>query len=259
MSHHDIPHGPGMRVLAFLNQKGGVGKTTAAVNVGAGLARLGRTVLLVDLDPQGHMTASLGATPGGGTLHDVFTGTATLPGILREAEGMRLAPAGMALSGTDTGFAAFPGKERLLADALSGMPGVDACLIDCPPNLGLLTVNALAAAHGVVAPVQAEYLALASLGSLMDTVEAARAINPGLSITGIFLNRYNHRKRLCREVAGAIRSHFPDLLMETRIRESVSLAEAPGFGRSIFGYAPGSLGAVDFLNLSREIVSRGLS
>ena len=248
-----------MRALAFLNQKGGVGKTTAAVNAGVALARLGRRVVLADLDPQGHMTRSLGVEPGGATLHDVITGRIPVDAALVQSEAVRLIPASMRLSGADTEFASRPGKERLVAQALSAVTGADVVIMDCPPNLGLLTVNALAAATSVVIPVQAEYLALASLGSLMDTIEAAREVNPDLSILGIVLTRYNHRKRLCREVAGAIRSHFPELLLETRIRESVSLAEAPGFGRSIFSYAPRSQGALDFMNLAREIDARGLS
>jgi len=248
-----------MRTIAFLNQKGGVGKTTVAVNVGAGLSRLGRRVVLADLDPQGHLTRSLGVEPEGPTLGAVLAGQAGFPSVLVEAGGMRLAPAAMAMSGADAAFAATPGKERLLAHALGQVEDADVCLLDCPPNLGLLTVNALAAANSVVIPVQAEYLALASLASLMDTVEAAKGINPGLGVLGIVLTRYGHRKRLCREVAQSVRTHFPELIFETRIRESVSLAEAPGFGQSIFEYAPRSLGAVDFKNLSREIDARGLS
>jgi chromosome partitioning protein len=254
-----------MRVIAFLNQKGGVGKTTTAVNVGIGLVRLGRSVVLADLDPQGHLTRSLGAEPGGDALYELMKGSRTLRETLAPVEGAWLVPASLELSGADTEFATRPGKERLVAQALSPLSGLtglsagtdragaDALILDCPPNLGLLTVNALAMAGEVVIPVQAEYLALASLGGLMDTLEAARSFNPGLRILGIVLTRYNHRKRLCREVAGAIRSHFPDLLLETRIRESVALAEAPGFGQSIFAYAPKSQGAIDFTNLSREI------
>jgi chromosome partitioning protein len=249
-----------MRTIAFLNQKGGVGKTTTAVNVGIGMVRLGRRVVLVDLDPQGHLTRSLGVEPGGTTLYEVVKGLSPLSEILAPVEGAQLVPASLELSGVDTEFAARPGKERLVAEALSGLSGqtgADALILDCPPNLGLLTVNALAMAGEVVIPVQAEYLSLASLGGLMDTLEAAHAFNPGLRILGIVLTRYNHRKRLCREVAGAIRSHFPDLLFETRIRESVALAEAPGFGQSIFAYSPRSQGALDFANLSREIDARG--
>jgi len=248
-----------MRTIAFLNQKGGVGKTTAAVNVAVGLAKLGRRVVAADLDPQGHMTRSFGVEPEAATLYELMKGQRTLAETLLDVEGVRLAPASMELSGVDTEFAAQPGKERLVANALAAVPDADACILDCPPNLGLLTVNALAAADSIVIPVQAEYLALAGLGALMDTVEAARSIKVGLTVLGIVLTRYNHRKRLCREVAGAIRSHFPELIFETRIRESVALAEAPGFGQSIFAYSPRSAGALDFMGLSREVAARGFA
>lgn len=245
-----------MHTMAFLNQKGGVGKTTVAVNAGVGLARLGQRVVLADLDPQGHLTRSLGVEPGEATLYQAVKGLISAEAAMTGVEGVRLIPSSMELSGFDTEFAVYPGKERLLSRAFSAIPDADVVILDCPPNLGLLTVNALAAAGSVVIPVQAEFLALASLGALMDTVEAARSINPDLTVLGIVLTRYVHRKRLCREVAGAIRAHFPDLVFETRIRECVSLAEAPGFAKSIFAYAPRSMGAADFLNLSREIDAR---
>jgi len=247
-----------MRVLAFMNQKGGVGKTTLAANVGVGLTRLGHSVLLADLDPQGHLSRSFGADPSRSGLHEALAGRAAAADVLVEAEGLRLVPASPELAGADTEFASLPGKERLLARVLAALPPADVCILDCPPNLGLLAVNALAAAHAVVAPLQAEFLALAGLGAVMDTVEEARAFNPGLAVLGIALNRYNHRKRLCREVAAAVRDHFPGLAFETRVREAVALAEAPGFGRSIFAYAPKSQAARDCLNLCREIAARGL-
>jgi chromosome partitioning protein len=248
-----------MRTIAFLNQKGGVGKTTTAVNTGTALARLGKRVVLVDLDPQSHLTMSLGLEPGPATLYQILKGASQVHEAMAWTEGVRIIPATLELSGADTEFASLPGKERLVARALEDIADADAVILDCPPNLGLLTVNALATADSVIVPVQAEYLALLSLTSLMDTVEAARTINPGLSTLGIVLTRYSHRKRLCREVASTIRSHFPSLVFETRIRESISLAEAPGFGKSIFSYSPGSAGAVDFMNLGREILARGLS
>jgi len=242
-----------------MNQKGGVGKTTLAANTGVGLARLGRSVILADLDPQGHLTRAFGAHAARPGLHEALTGRAAAADVLVEAEGLRLLPASAELAGADTEFAALPGKERLLASALAGLPPADVCILDCPPNLGLLALNALAAAHAVVAPLQAEFLALAGLGAVMGTVEQARAFNPGLTVLGIALTRYTHRKRLCRDVAASVREHFPGLAFETRIREMVALAEAPGFGQSIFAYAPGSQAALDCLNLSREIAARGLA
>jgi len=248
-----------MRTIAFLNQKGGVGKTTTAVNAGAALAKLGKRVVLADLDPQGHLTRSLGLEPGPATLYQIMKGETPVHRAMAWAEGVRIIPASIELSGADTEFASLPGKERLVARALEDIADADVVILDCPPNLGLLTVNALAAADSVVIPVQAEYLALLSLSSLMETVEAAKSINPAIKTLGIVLTRYSHRKRLCREVASAIRSHFPSLVFETRIRDSVSIAEAPGFGKSVFSYSPGGVGTLDFMNLAREIVARGLS
>ena len=246
-----------MRVIAVLNQKGGVGKTTTAVNLGAALARQGMSVLLADMDPQAHMTRSLGLEPGAGPgMAEALRGERPLAGVLVEAEGMRLAPASLGLTSLEGRHGPGQGREFLAARALAELPGADVAILDCPPNLGLLTLNALTAAHGALIPVQAEYLALASLAGAMDTLEAARAVNPGLRPLGIVLTRYNHRKRLCREVAGAIRNHFPDLLLETRIRESVALAETPGFGRSIFAYAPRSTAALDYAALGREVARR---
>jgi len=247
-----------MRVIAVLNQKGGVGKTTTAVNLGVALARQGLSVLLADLDPQAHLTRSLGLEPeaGGPGLAGVLRGELPLADVLVEVEGLRLAPGSLELSGADGRPGPGGRRERLVAEALSGLSVVDLAILDCPPNLGLLTVNALAAAQGALIPVQAEYLALASLAGVMDTLAAARAVNPVLRPLGIALTRYSHRKRLCREVAAAIRNHFPELLFETRIREGVALAEAPGFGRSIFAYAPRSAGALDYGNLARELAGR---
>lgn len=246
-----------MRTIALLNQKGGVGKTTTAVNIGAGLSRLGLRVALADLDPQGCLGASLGveAEPGR-TTYEALKGEVGLIDILRGERGFKVAPSSLKLSGADSELAALPGKEKLLARAVAGLTGFDALLLDCPPNLGLITVNALAAAGEVLIPVQAEYLALASLANLLGTVESARVLNGRIKVLGVALTRYNNRKRLCREVAQTIRSHFPRLLFETRIRDCVALAEAPGFGQPIFDYAPSSQGALDYLNLCREILAR---
>ena len=249
-----------MRIIALLNQKGGVGKTTTAVNVGAGLSRLGRRVLLCDLDPQGHMSQWLAGEQGQegrATLHQVMRGSRGVGEAMIQRGDFWVIPSCLELSAADSEFASTPGKERLLARAMAEVSGMDVLVLDCPPNLGLLTVNALALATDLLIPVQAEYLALAVLGRLMDTVEAAKAFNPGLKVLGMVLTRYNHRKRLCREVAGAVRAHFPQALFETRIRESVALAESPGFGQSIFEYGPASQAALDYAGLCREIAARG--
>ncbi len=248
-----------MRIIAVLNQKGGAGKTTTALNVGAGLARLGRSVLLADLDPQAHLTCALGvpAHSLGLTVHDALTGATRPAACLLQVRDLLLLPASLVLSGAELDLAAAPGREFLLRKALEDLPGRDVAILDCPPSLGLLTLNALTAASEIVVPLQAEFLALQSLSTLLETVDAVRRrLNPGLAVTGIVCTRFNRRLRLNREVAGKIRSYFGDLAFETHIRENVALAESPGFGQDIFTYRPGSSGARDYLALCREIDRR---
>jgi chromosome partitioning protein len=246
-----------MRTIAVINQKGGVGKTTSVVNTGAGLARLDRRVLLMDLDPQAHLTYSLGvpAHELDCTLADVLAGEAVLADVLTRAGSVDLVPASMALSGADTAHAATPSRERLLSRAMQNLAGYDYVLMDCPPNLGLMTLNALAAAREVFIPLQAEYLALQSLSALLETVDAVRGrLNPDLAVTGVVCVRYARMKRLNREIWKSLMDYFGDRLFETMIRENISLAEAPSFGQDIFAYRPRSHGAQDYRNLCREIV-----
>ncbi len=246
-----------MRIVAVINQKGGVGKTTTAHNLGAGLSRLGLTVLAVDADPQAHLTAAMGADPSGPDLGGVLLGECPAREAVRTGPGPHLLPASMGLAGLESRLPAAAGREELLSSALAGLSGYDLAIIDCPPNLGLLTVCALRAATEALVPMPAEYLALRGLAALLQTLRAVRArINPGLMMAGILLTRFEPRRRLGREVAGRVRDHFPGLLFETRIRDNVSLAEAPGFGQDIFAYAPGSRGADDYRALCAELAGR---
>lgn len=251
-----------MRIIAFINQKGGVGKTTSVVNVGAGLARLGKKTLVVDLDPQAHLTTALGmgADLFEATVHDLLKGTADLDRVVVAREPLRVAPASLELSGADIEFSTVPGREYLLREALwpgATAQGYDFVLVDCPPNLGLLTLNALTAAREVFIPVQTEYLALQSLSRLLETVELVRRrLNPDVTVTGIIATRYNRRKKLSREVAMKIREYFQGVVFKTCIRDAVALAEAPGFGQDIFEYRPGSSGAADYRELCQEILER---
>lgn len=252
-----------MRIIAFINQKGGVGKTTSTVNVGAGLARLGRKVLLADLDPQAHLTTALGlgaSAESRGAMHDLLKGAAGLDRVVLARGLLGVIPASLELSGADIEFSTVPGREFLLREALcadAAAAGYDFTLIDCPPNLGLLTLNALTAAREAFIPVQTEYLALQSLSRLLETVDLVRRrLNPDLAVTGIIPTRYNRRKKLSREVAMKIREYFPGVVFKTCVRDGVALAEAPGFGQDIFEYRPDSSGARDYGELCQEILER---
>ncbi|WP_029897155.1 ParA family protein [Desulfohalovibrio reitneri] len=248
-----------MRTIAVMNQKGGVGKTTTTINIGAGLARLDQRVLLVDLDPQAHLTYSLGipAHELEATIYEVLKGEADVASTLLERHGMDVLPSSLSLSGADLEFSALPGREFLLREALEGfheMSRYDYVLVDCPPNLGILTINAMTAAREVFIPLQTEFLALQSLSKLLETVEVVKKrLNPSLEVTGIVATRYQKQKKLSREVVRKIRDYFGDKLFESSVRENISLAEAPSFGQDIFTYRPDSHGAMDYMALCREI------
>lgn len=251
-----------MRTIALLNQKGGTGKTTSTVNVGAGLTRLGCKVLLIDLDPQSALTYSLGvkAHELDRAIYELIKGEATLADILIERAGVHLIPANLNLSGADLELAAMPGREYLLKEALSDQRNVtsvnpDYILIDCPPSLGLLSLMALTAAKEVWIPLQMEYLALQGLSRLLQTVGVVKKrLNPSLEITGIIGTRFDSRRNLNKEVLTKIRQYFGGKVFKTVIRENISLAEAPSFGKTIFEYRPGSHGAEDYESLCREIL-----
>lgn len=249
-----------MNIISLINQKGGVGKTTTTINVGAGLAQLGRRVLMIDLDPQAHLTYALGiaAHELNATVYALLKGESEIEKIcLDRGNGLRLIPSSLDLSGAEITLAGVAGREFLLREGLESFTEADFVLIDCPPSLGLLTVNALAVAQEIYIPVQTEFLALQGMSSLLQTVEAVqRRLNRGIRLTGIIANRYDSRKTLNREVVERLREHFGGQLFKTLIRDNVSLAEAPSHGQTIFEYKPNSNGAADFLALSREIVKR---
>jgi len=246
-----------MRTLAVINQKGGVGKTTTAHNLGAGLARQGMRVLLVDADPQGHLTTAMGLDAPGPGLGEALLDECPPAEIVRTGPGPHLLPGSLALAGLESRLAATPGREDRLRRILAGLSGYHAAIIDCPPNLGLVTVCALRAATEALVPMQAEFLALKGLAALLDTLRAVRSrLNPDLALAGILLTRFDSRRRLGREVAARLDEHFPGLAFAARIRENVALAEAPGFGQDIFTYAPGSRGARDYAALCTEAAGR---
>jgi chromosome partitioning protein len=259
---------------AFLNHKGGVGKTTSVVNVGAGLAILGERVLLVDLDPQGHLTRFLGVEPEDvqATVYDVLRGgvhprdaiiTRVLKARLhvdgREAPmSISVLPANLEFSGAEMALSSASDRESLLKRAIARLgEDYDHVLFDCSASLGLISTNALVAAHRVFVPVQTEYLALHSLENLLTKIESvAGQMNPDLEIGGLIATRFDARKVLSRVVVETLRERFGALLLNTIIRDNIALAESPRFGKDIFSYRPHSFGAEDYLNLSTEILDR---
>ncbi len=243
-----------MRKIALVNQKGGVGKTTTAVNLSAALARLNRRVLLVDLDPQSNATISLGIAPHAqkNTSYSLLTGAPPEP--LALTPDFHLIPSNIELAGAEMELSGSIGRENVLRDALAGIAGYDFVLLDCPPSLGLLSINALVYVNEVMIPLQCEFLALHGISLLIRTVELVKKrLNPAIEITGVIPCMYDARKSLGRETVSEIAHYFKDKVFQTRIRANVRLAEAPSHGKSIFDYAPDSNGAEDYLALGREV------
>ena len=251
------------RVVAIANQKGGVGKTTTAVNVGAYLA-LGVRVLLVDLDPQANATSSLGIDPNGVELstYEALIGDAPLESAIISTgrPGYDLAPASRGLAGAQVELVDMPEREHRLQKAMSDVRDkYDLVLIDCPPSLGILTLNALVAADLLLAPVQCEYLALEGVAQLMETIELVRAtLNPRLELLGMLMTMYDPRTRLSTQVVDEVRRHFPDQTFDTVIPRSVRLSEAPSFGKPVVEYEPTSRGASAYADLAQELIRRGV-
>ncbi|GGM92663.1 chromosome partitioning protein Soj [Thermus composti] len=240
-----------MRRIALVNQKGGVGKTTTAVNLAAYLARLGKRVLLVDLDPQANATGGLGVRAERGVYH-LLQGEA-LEGLVLEVDGFHLLPATPDLVGATVELAEAP---LALREALRD-EAYDFTLLDVPPSLSPLTLNALAAAQGVVVPVQAEYYGLEGVAGLLATLEEVRArLNPALRLLGILITMYDGRTLLSQQVEAELRAHFGEKVFWTVIPRNVRLAEAPGFGRTIAQHAPTSPGAHAYRRLAEEVIAR---
>ena len=262
-----------MRTVAVLNQKGGVGKTTTVANLGAALGRMGHHVLVVDLDPQSHLTLHLGldASSDGPSVHQVLLdGMSSAEAIVGAGENLSAIRSNIDLAAAELELVSVVGREVILRDALEKInTRFDFCLIDCPPSLGILTLNALAAAHEVIIPLLPHFLALQGLGKLLETIAlVSRRINPGLVVRGVLLCMYEGGTRLCGEVVGDLESFLEAAreanlpwsraeLFKTVIRRNVRLAESPSHGRTIFDYEAKCHGAEDYTALAREVLAEG--
>jgi chromosome partitioning protein len=252
----------GTRTIGIVNQKGGVGKTTTAVNLAACLAVAERRTLLVDLDPQGNATSGLGVDKGAleSSVYDVLVGGLPLASAVRPTmiPFLEILPATVDLFGAEIELVSVIGREHRLASALEGQTdGYDFVLVDCPPSLGLLTVNALTAVDSVLIPIQCEYYALEGLSQLLGTIRIVqKSLNPGLAIEGVLLTMYDQRLNLARQVQDEAVEYFGEKVYDTVIPRNVRLSEAPSFGQPVILYDILSAGAVSYMNLTEELIER---
>ena len=242
------------QTISIVNHKGGVGKTTSVSSLGVALARMGKRVLLVDLDAQGNLTDTLTKTPGDRSIYDSLRTLETLP-VVNIREGLDLCPSSIDLVSMDLELADKKEREYRLSRLLRGLD-YDFILLDCPPSLGLLTINALTASTKVIIPLTPEALPAKGLGTLLDIIERTKeTLNPRLSLGGILITRYNRRK-INRLVEETLRETFGDSVFKTKIRENVDISESPLQGMDIYSYSPNSIGAKDYESLALEVVSK---
>lgn len=262
-----------MRVIALMNQKGGVGKTTTTVNLGAALAETGRRVCLVDLDPQAHLTINYGVEPSADvcSLYDILVdGSSFLEAVFKIDDNIALVPSSIDLAAAEVELVSVLGRETLLKKRLeSAQHDFDFILLDCPPSLGLLTLNALAVADEVIIPMQPHFLALQGVAKLLETVQLVnKRINPKLKVSGIVLTMFDSQTKLSNEVVEELNSFILNALgkplpwarariFKSKIRRNIKLAESPSFGKHIIAYEPSSNGAADYRALAREVLAMG--
>ena len=250
------------KIIAFANQKGGVGKTTSAVNVAASLGLLGKKTLLVDLDPQGNATSGVGIAKKSlkGTIKDVLTGETSINNVVLPTnyQNLWVIPTNVTLSGTEFDLYNDEGSEYNLKDAFKIISNdYDYIIIDCPPSLGMLTVNALVASDGILVPMQAEFYAVEGLSQLIATTKRVKKLyNEDLNIVGILITMYNKRLLLSMQVMDELQKYYPDKLFNTTISRNVKLSEAPGFGKPVYYHDKHSKGANEYFEVAKELISR---
>lgn len=241
-------------IISIVNHKGGTGKTTSTINIGSALALLGHKVLLVDFDAQGSLTYSLGINDKDYTIADVLHGEVSLPDVLKQRESMDVLPAGAQLADIELSIARSEQHFHHLQSLLASLPGYDFILIDCPPSLSLLTLNALAASEQVIVPMQLDVLSLRGLDSMLSTIQKVTTINRSLRILGVLPIMIDPRKNIHQEITNHIKANYEIRIFNQAIRTSVKAAEAPSFGKSVVRYAPSSTTSRDYRALTLEIL-----
>jgi len=245
------------KVISISNHKGGVGKTTSAINIGAALNKLGKKVLLIDLDPQANLSQSLGLINKEKNIYAALKGDCRLAPIT-VLKGLDVIPSTLDLSGAEIELSSEPGREYILKELIEEVRSAyDYIIIDSPPSLGLLTINSFTAADEIIIPLQAQFLAMQGLAKLVEVVEKIKSrLNKGLKVGGVFITQYDGRKVLNRDVVETINTHFKSEVFKTKIRDNIALAEAPAQGLDIFRYSAKSNGAEDYMALAKEIIKR---